>query len=162
MMDLRVSSIIQMRVKSEEERGFCCIQPCGPKDQGPKVRQIKERQIINPDFLYLDSTSSFSQVFTEKHLKAVNESEVILKASCNAGTTYAHEKGWIVDHKGEDLFWMWLVRNGIGNLLSLPWLKKNGFIVTYDSRTCWKIHCPDGTVLTLKEDTGLCEGFPLS
>ena len=57
-------------------------------------------------------------------------------------------------------FHFWLVRNGIANLLSLPWLEANGYRVTYDTLTCWKIHCPDGTVLTLKKDTGLCQGFP--
>ena len=34
------------------------------------------------------------------------------------------------------------------------------FFVTDDTRTCWKIECPDGQILTLKKDTGLCDRFP--
>ena len=60
---------------------------------------------------------------------------------------------------------MWLVRNGIVNLLSLPKLESEGYRVTYDTVTDWKIHVPDrphlthGTTLVLKRGSGVCKGF---
>ena len=52
------------------------------------------------------------------------------------------------------------MRNGIANLMSLPQLEADGFRITYDTKTDWVIHCPDGTKLTLERDTGVCQGFP--
>ena len=63
---------------------------------------------------------------------------------------------------------MWLVCQGIANLLLLPQLERDGFRVSYDTTSDWVITCPDGpdgthnggTRLTLKRDTGLCDRFP--
>ena len=44
--------------------------------------------------------------------------------------SHANEKGW----HGE-LFNMWLVNNGIANLLSVPQLERDGFVLTYDTCT---------------------------
>ena len=54
-------------------------------------------------------------MFDAKHLDDVQTVNTILRGSYNAGTTFFNEKVW---YKG--LFHMWLVRNGIVNLLSLP------------------------------------------
>ena len=61
--------------------------------------------------------------------------------------SHANEKGWY-----GDLFNMCLVRNGIANLLSVPQLERDGFVLTYDTRTTWHIHCPDGKVVALDFD----------
>ena len=58
------------------------------------------------------------------------------------------------------LFDMWLVYNGIANLLSVPRLGKEGFLLTCDTMTTCTIQCPDVTVLKLKRDKGLCDRFP--
>ena len=55
---------------------------------------------------------------------------------------------------------MWLVRNGIATLLSLPRIEEVKFSVSYDTWTHWDIHCPNGTVFILKKDVGVCKGFP--
>ena len=51
------------------------------------------------------------------------------------------------------------MKNGIANILSVPQLERDGFEVDYVKRK-WSIVCPNGTVLSLKLDSGLCEGFP--
>jgi len=94
-------------------------------------------------------------MFTEQHLEDIKKSDVTLRGHCNAGTSFADEKGRYLD-----LFELWLVRHGIANLLSIPRLEKDGFRITYDTRTTWEIHCPDGKVIALKRDTGLCDRFP--
>ena len=61
------------------------------------------------------------------HLDDVKKVSTILCGSCNAGTTFSEEKGW---YKG--LFSMWLVCNGIENLLPLPKLESEGYRITYN------------------------------
>ena len=48
----------------------------------------------------------------------------------------------------------------IVNLLSLPRLEGDGFRVTYGTWSHWEIHCPNGTIFILKNDVGVCNGFP--
>ena len=52
------------------------------------------------------------------------------------------------------------MRTGIANLLSLPSLERDGFVVSYNTKTSWMVECPDGTVLKFLKDTGVCAGFP--
>ena len=94
-------------------------------------------------------------MFTYKHLWDVEKVAIRLRGECNAGATHSNEKVWF-----KDLFYMWLVRNGIASLLSLPHLEEDGFCVTYDTWTHWEIHCPNGTAFILKKDVGDCKGFP--
>ena len=92
-----------------EEDGFGFLQS---KSTNPLLQAQVEREQLNPDHLYLDSTSYFHQMFDSNHLDDVQTVNTILCGSCNAGTTFSNEKGW----------YMWLVRNSIANLLSLPQL----------------------------------------
>ena len=78
---------------------------------------VHARRTLDPNKLYLDSTSSFHQMFIDKHLEDIKQVEVVRRGYCNAGTSYSDEKGVYLD-----LFEMWLVKNGIANLLSfLSW-----------------------------------------
>ena len=97
---------------ADEEDGFGFFQS---KSTNPLLQAQIEREQLNPDHLYLDSTSSFHHMFDAKHLDDVQTVSTILRGSCNDGTKLYTEKGC---YKG--LFHMWLVRNGITNLLSLP------------------------------------------
>ena len=106
---------INMEIKEYKEDAFTFLQ----KDyDNPRVVKERERQTLNEDFMYLDSTSSFHHMFTDKHLLDVEKVAIRLRGECNAGTTHSNEKWWF-----KDLFHMWLVRNGITNLLSLPRLE---------------------------------------
>jgi hypothetical protein len=69
---------------------------------------------LDPQWLYLNSTSSFHQVFMEEHMNNLCLAGATFCANCNAGTNFATKKGWY-----RDLFDLWLVRNGIANLLIL-------------------------------------------
>ncbi len=54
-------------------------------------------------------------MFEDKHLNNVKEVVVTLHSKCNAGVIFSNEKGVLLD-----MFSMWLVQNGITNLLSVP------------------------------------------
>jgi hypothetical protein len=104
--------------------------------------------------IYLDSTSTFNQVFEEELLDHQGKVSTTLCAHCNAGVSHADEKGILLG-----TFDCWLVRNGIANILSIPQLERDWFVVEYVNRV-WTITCPNGTKLVLNRDLGLCEGFP--
>jgi len=78
-----------------------------------------------------------------------------LRGECNAGEVFSNEKGMLLD-----MFCMWLVQHGIANLLSIPCLERDGYQVSYDTKTCWLVKCPNGLTLKFKKDVGVCEGFP--
>ena len=59
------------------------------------------------------------------------------------------------------LFDLWLVRNGILNLLSLPQIKADGFTVSYHTGGNWIVTTPHGKEITFhQEEDGVCRGFP--
>jgi hypothetical protein len=53
---------------------------------------IVTHNTMDPHRLYLNSTSSFHQVFTEEHLDNLCLAGATLHANCNAGTNFAYQK----------------------------------------------------------------------
>jgi hypothetical protein len=114
------------------------------------------RKTLDPQQLYLDSTSSFHQVFTEEDLDNLRLAGATLRADCNAGTNFAPKKGWY-----RNLFDLWLVHNGITNFLSLPQLETDGFTVSYHTGGNRIVTTPHGKEITFhQEEDGVCHGFP--
>ncbi len=124
------------------------------KSVNPPV--VAMRKTLDPHWLYLASTSSFHQVFTEERLDSLWLAGATLHANCNTGTNFATKNGWY-----HDLFDLWLVCNGIANLLSLPQLEADGFTVSYHTSGNWNITTPQGKEITfLQELNGVCHEFP--
>ncbi len=119
-------------------------------------RAIAAHKTLDPQRLYLDSMLSFHQLFTDKHLDNLRLAGATLCADCNAGTNFAPEKGWY-----RDQFNLWLVHNGIANLLSLPKLEADGFMVSYHTGGNCIITTPQGKEITFHhKENGVCRGFP--
>ena len=55
---------------------------------------------------------------------------------------------------------MWLVCNGIENIILLPQLENDGFRVTYNTLKAWVVICPDGNPILFKHNTSLCDWWP--
>jgi hypothetical protein len=126
------------------------------QNESTNTRVVATRNTLDPHQLYLNSTSSFHQVFTEEHLDNLRLAGATLRADCNAGTNFATEKGWY-----SNLFDLWLVRNGIANLLSLPQLEADGFTVSYHTGGNWIVTTLQGREITFhQEKNGVCRGFP--
>ncbi len=68
------------------------------------IEQHKQQETLKPTCLYLDSMSSFYQVFSDKYLEEVKEVEVTLRGKCNAGKVFSNKKGMLLD-----MFCMWPV-----------------------------------------------------
>ena len=107
-----------------EEEVFAFLQP----NSDPKL--VTKHKTLDPNKLYLDSMSSFQQMFTKQHLDDIKKSDVTLRGPCNAGTSYSDEKGRYLN-----LFELWLVWHGITNLLSIPMLEKDRLCMNYDMLT---------------------------
>ena len=99
------------------------------------VKQQKERETLYPDRLYLHTALSLNQAFVDKHLDEVKRVLVDLRGKCDTGVSHANEKGWY-----GDLLNTWLVCNGISNLLYVPQLERDGFVLAYNTRTTSHIH----------------------
>ena len=81
--------------------------------------------------LYLDSSATYHTAFVDELLDNVHEVDTILKGNCHAGVTTSNEKGWFGRFK------MWINKQGIANLLSLPQLEDDGFRIVYDTLKEW-------------------------
>jgi hypothetical protein len=126
------------------------------QNESSNPRIVTTRKTLDPQRLYLNSTSSFHQVFTDEHLDNLRLSGATLRADCNADTNFATKKGWY-----RNLFKLWLVCNGIANRLSLPQLEADGFTVSYHTRGNWIVTTPHGKEITFhREENGVCCGFP--
>jgi len=110
-------------------------------------------ETLHEDSYYLDSCSSFHQVFTQNHLSDITMMMLCLKDDCNTGTTYSNLNGWWSRSH------MWLVDFGIANLLSVPQLETDGFKVEY-TNSLWTVTTLERDVISFKKDTGKCGGFP--
>ena len=86
-------------VDGEEMDGVCGLNAAHTPKLGSLVwpgctfAQVA-RETLHEDRCYLDSCSSFHQVFTRKHLSDVTKMMTRLKGDCNTGTTYSSLKGW--------------------------------------------------------------------
>ena len=85
------------------------------------------RRTLDDKNIYLDSCATFHQVFCCIVLENVSKVKEVLHVDCNTGTIYSDEKGWF-----NKLFHVWLAKNGIANLSSIPQLGRDGFHMTYD------------------------------
>jgi hypothetical protein len=105
------------------------------------------------DKLYLDSCATNSSMFADEFLSNIHKVKIALRQNCNAGSRTLDQKGmWM-------RFPMWRNSDGIANLLSVPWLKENGYLVTktYDK---WFVHTPDRYTIHFSVEGGLCHGMP--
>jgi hypothetical protein len=84
-------------IGNEEFKGTCFLQN---KSVNPCV--VAMHKTLDPRWLYLDSTPSFHQVFTEEHLDNLRLAGAALHANCKADTNFATKRGWY-----HDLFDLW-------------------------------------------------------
>ena len=77
-----------------------------------------------------------------------------MTGNCNTNTTTANKRGSYGD------FRVWLNKQGIANLISLPMLEASGYIVSTHTHGQWVVTSPQGNKTTFKRDTGMCIGMP--
>ena len=77
-----------------------------------------------------------------------------MNVNCNAGTTRITKQGCFGKLR------VWLNKNGIANLVSIPKLKVDGCVVRTDTKGEWQVLTPEGKVIPFKRDKGMCVGIP--
>jgi hypothetical protein len=87
-----LAGMVHISIGDAEFKGIGFLQ-----NESTNTRVVATRNTLDPQWLYLDSTSSFHQVFTEEHLDNLRLAGATLCADCNAGTNFATEKGWYSD-----------------------------------------------------------------
>ena len=51
---------------------------------------------------------------------------------------------------------MWLNENGIDNLISIPNLEVDGYVVRTGTKGEWQVVTPEGETVPFKRDKGMC------
>ena len=116
-----------------------------PGEASTKGKRLK----LAPNKLFLDSCATYHSGYVDWLTKNVHEVERYLKGHCNAGVTICREQGYY------GVFKMWLNRNGIANLLSIPQLEEDGYVIDYNTRRDGVVTTPQGKSIVFKRDTGL-------
>ena len=100
---------------------------------------------LDPNKLYLDSCASHSQMYLERYLIELYETQMGLHTISNGGPSTACKYGYILG-----AIEAWLVPTGIANLLSIPDVERKGFRVQSDTYADWIVTSPGGTRIVFK------------
>ena len=93
-------------------------------------------------------------MFVQILLNNVHEDITVLQGNYNAGVSTSKEKGYYY------LMNFLLNEQGIANLLSIPQLEKDGYLIDYNTKRDWAVTTPEGKTLLFKKDVGMCKGMP--
>ena len=88
--------------------------------------------------LYLDICATYHTAFVTMMLDDMGESGTTLVGNCKAGVTSSTQKGYY------GKFHMWINKNDMSNLLSIPYLEQEGYHIKYDSDEEWVVKTPRG------------------
>ena len=104
--------------------------------------------------LYLDSCATYNYTFIKIFLDCIGAAHEIMHWHYNAGTTITNQEGWYGGWK------IYLNEQGIGNLMSIPWLEREGYRTVYDTLKEWLVYDPDGIEIKFQRDLGLYDRMP--
>ena len=100
--------------------------------------------------LYLDSCTTYNSIFITKILDHIGDIYIVMHGHYNIGTTIATQEVCY------DAWKMQINEQGIGNLLSIPSIEREGYRVIYDTFKEWLVFAPDGTEIKFQRDMGCC------
>ena len=86
--------------------------------------------------LYFDSCATNHLVFADWCLNSIHKVKAYLKGHCNTGVPICNKQGYY------RVFKMWLNRNGTANLLSIPQLEQDSYIIDYNTARNWVVRTP--------------------
>ena len=104
--------------------------------------------------LYLDSCASYHTFFIKEFLMNIYEGAGAMNGNCNTGTKRITKRGYYGRLR------VWLNENGIANLIYIPKLEADGYVVRTDTKGEWQVVTPDGETIPFKRDKGMCVGMP--
>lgn len=118
------------------------------------VVRVKKRVSCGCNKLFLDSCATQNTMFAIEFLVRLHTTMVYLRQNCNAGSNVTNKCGYFLD------LLFYINKKGIANLLSVPWLKANGWKIHMETGKPVRALSPDGMLLTFKRDSGMTGGMP--
>ena len=104
--------------------------------------------------MYLDSCASYHTFFVKGFLMNIYEGTGAMNGNCNAGTTRIIKQGYYSKLR------VWLNENGISNLISIPKLEVDSYVVRTDTKGEWQVVIPEGETIPFKCNKVMCVGMP--
>ena len=101
----------------------------GTYNPGKRLSLDKSTESVNKRFtldaykLYLDSCTTYHSLFVGWVLGNVHQVNTVLQGNCNTGVSTSDEKVFF------GLWGFWINEQGIANLLSIPHLEKDGYVI---------------------------------
>ena len=83
--------------------------------------------MLDAQKLYLDSCATYYSSFARWVLGNVHQVSTLLQGNCNLGVSTSYEKGFF------GIWDFWFNDQGIANLLFIPQLDKNGYVIDYNN-----------------------------
>ena len=77
-----------------------------------------------------------------------------MNSRCNTGVTKTATRGWFGS------LHVWLNKDEIANLISIPMLEVDGYKVSMTTNKDWIVRTPSGEEIVFKQDSGVCKGMP--
>ena len=77
-----------------------------------------------------------------------------MNGNCNTRTTR------IIKRRYYGRLRVWLNENSIANLISIPKLESDGYVVRTDTKGEWQVVTTEGGAIPFKRDKGMCVGIP--
>ena len=109
--------------------------------------------------VFLDSCATYHVSFVPGILTGLREAGSVLQGSCNAGATQSTRQGMLGGR-----FLMWFNPGGIANLLSIPLLQQEGYVIRFQSDAGgWVVTTPGPNPITIPFTTdtvGVTAGMP--
>ena len=88
--------------------------------------------------LYLDRCASYHTFFVKEFLMNIYEGAGAMNGNCNSVTTRITKRGYYGELR------VWLNKNSIANLISIPKLEADGYVFRTDTKGEWQVVTPRG------------------
>ena len=135
------------------------ILSCGTSNPGKIVSWDKIIESVNEWFtldahkIYVDSCATYHSSFLRWMLGNVHQVSTVLQVNYNDGVSTSDEKRFF------GLLDFWLNGQGITNIISIPLLDKDEYVIDYKTNRDWVVTTPEGKTISFQKDVGMCKGI---
>ena len=100
------------------------------------TERVIKRFTLDAYKIYFESCATYHSSFVRWMLGNGHQVITLIQGNCNVGASTSYEKGFF------GLWDLWINEQGIANLLSIPKLEKDGYVIDYNTNRDWVVPTP--------------------